>query len=127
MQVIHTAIWTSDLDRMKEFFIDEIGLEHTKDFVGDDGVTNYYVGGEGGATIQLKYDSDADTTVDPNGIAHIAISVDDSEGLAERLTERDDCRIVDGPKTFDDGVSEKRIAFVEGPDNYVFELEQTLE
>lgn len=127
MQVTHTAVWTSDLDRMKEFLIDEVGLEHSHDFVGDDGVTNFYVGGEDGATIQLKYDPDAETEVDPSGLAHIAIAVEDTDGLVERLTDRPDCRTVDGPKTVDDGVSSKRIAFVEGPDGYVLELEQTLE
>lgn len=127
MEVIHTAIWTSDLDRMKEFFIDEIGLTHSHDFVGEDGVTNYYVGGEDGATIQLKYDPDADISVDPSGLAHIAISVDDSEGLAHELAENPDCQIVVGPKEVHDGISQKRIAFVEGPDDYVVELEQTLE
>jgi lactoylglutathione lyase len=127
MEVIHTAIWTTDLDRMKEFFIDDIGLEHQKDFVGDDGVTNYYVGGEDGARIQLKHDPEADIEVDPSGIAHVAISVDDTDGLVESLAERDDCQTVDGPKTINDGVADRRIAFVEGPDGYVFELEQTLE
>lgn len=126
MQVNHTAIWTSDLDRMKEFFIDDIGLQHTKDFVGDDGVTNYYVGGEEGATIQLKHDPDDERAVDPRGLAHVAISVDDTDGLVDRLTELVDCRVVDGPMTVNDGVSDKRIAFVEGPDGYVFELEEDL-
>ena len=127
MRVIHTAIWTSDLDRMKEFYVDELGLEHSHDFVGDDGVTNYYVGGEDGATIQFKYDPDAETSVEPDGLAHIAISVDDTDGLVDRLSDLPYCRVVDGPKTVDDGVSSKRIAFVEGPDGYVLELEQTLE
>ncbi|QIO25208.1 VOC family protein [Haloarcula sp. JP-L23] len=127
MQVIHTAIWTSDLDRMTEFFEDDIGLEHSHDFVGNDGVTNYYVGGDEGATIQLKHDPDENKEIDPSGIAHVAISVDDSKSLAERLSNRDDCRIVDGPKEVNDGISDKRIAFVEGPDGYVYELEQTLE
>lgn len=127
MQVIHTAIWVTDLDRMKEFLEDDIGLEYAHDFVGDDGVTNYYVDGEDGATIQLKYDPDGDREVDPSGIAHIAISVDDSEALVERVTDRPDTHVVNGPQTFDDGVSTKRIAFVEGPDGYVFELEETVE
>jgi len=112
---------------MKEFFVDEIGLTHSHDFVGDDGVTNYYVGGEEGAMIQLKHDPDEDISVDPSGLAHIAISVDDSEGLAHELAENSDCEIVFGPRQVDDGISQKRIAFVEGPDGYVVELEQTLE
>lgn len=127
MQVNHTAIWTSDLDRMREFLTDDLDLEHQKDFEGGDGVTNYFLTGEGGAAIQLKYDADSDDTVDPSGLAHIAISVDDTDALVEQFTDRSDYEIVNGPMTVNDSVSDKRIAFVEGPDGYVFELEQDLD
>lgn len=126
MQVNHTAIWTSDLDRMKAFLTEDLELEHQKDFEGGDGVTNYFVSAEGGAAIQLKHDPDGNGEVDPSGLAHIAISVDDTDALVDRVTERSDCQIVDGPMTVNDSVSDKRIAFVEGPDGYVFELEQDL-
>lgn len=126
MQVVHTAIHVSDLDKMKEVFMDELGLEYVKDFEGGDGVTNFYVAGDGGASIQLKHDPDDEGPVEPSGIDHLSLSVDDSEALADRLSRRDDCRIVSGPKTVNDTVSDKRIAFVEIPDGYVLELEQDL-
>lgn len=127
MRVVHTAIWVSDLDRMTEFLVDHLGLEHTKDFVGGDGVTNFYVSGDGGAAIQLKYDPEGDYEVEPSGVDHLSLAVDDTDGLVERLLDETDCTVVKGPKTVNDSVSDKRIAFVEIPDGYVLELEQTLE
>lgn len=126
MQVVHTAIWVSDLDHTKEIFMDELGLEYVKDFEGGDGVRNFYVAGDGGASIQFKYDPDEDREIEPAGLDHISLSVDDSEGLARKLAERDDCRIVAGPKEVNDTVSDKRVTFVEIPDGYVLELEQDL-
>ncbi|SFR64287.1 VOC family protein [Halogeometricum limi] len=127
MRVVHTAIWVSDLDETSKFFIDHLGLDHVKDFVGGDGVTNFYVAGDGGASIQLKYDPDGDYDVEPSGIDHLSLAVDDTDGLVERLQSETDCSVVKGPKTVNDSVSDKRIAFVEIPDGYVLELEQTLE
>ena len=127
MQIVHTAIRVSDLDRTKEILMDELGLEYVKDFEGDDGVTNFFIAGESGASLQLKYDPDEERDIEPSGIDHVSLSVDDTEELADRLDRRDDCQIVSGPKTVNDTVSDKRITFVEIPDGYVLELEQNLE
>lgn len=127
MQVVHTAIWVSDLNQTKEIFMDELSLEYVKDFEGSDGVTNFYVAGDGGASIQLKYDSEGEYEIEPKGIDHLSLSVDDSEQIAKNLDKRNDCEIVSGPKTVNDTVSEKRVTFVEIPDRYVLELEQNLE
>ncbi|MGM0590445.1 MAG: VOC family protein [Halobacteriota archaeon] len=125
MKVLHTALWVSDLDASKEFYIDELGLEHTRDFVGDDGVTNFYVAGDGGAELQFKYDSDGVETVDPSGVDHISIGVEDADETVDRLVDRTGCRVVVEPQTIDIGEGPIRVAFVEDPDGYVLELEQS--
>jgi len=121
MDVAHVAIWVSDLESSKAFYEDGLGLEYAKDFVGSDGVTNYFVSGETNTFIQLKYDDGEE--VEPSGIAHIAISVDDTDEVFERLASRDDCTVVQEPQD----LSTVRNAFVADPDGYVLELEQRFE
>ena len=124
MDVIHTAIWVSDLDEIREFYIDGLGLEHTWDFVGDDGVTNFYVAGDDGGEIQFKHDG-GDRAIDPAGIDHIAVTIDDVDSMVERLTGEFDGTLTQGPMTVD--AAGARVAFVEGPDGYVVELVQSLD
>lgn len=125
MDVIHTAIWISDLEETKAYYIDALGLEHTWDFVGPDGVTNFYVAGDSDAEIQFKYDADRDEPVEPAGIDHVAVSVEDVDAKAESLVAETPYDIVAGPKTVD--AAGARVAFVEAPDEYVVELVQPLD
>ena len=119
MRVDHTAVWTADLDRARAFYEDGLGLEHVDDFVGGDGVQNYYVGGNGGAAIQFKYDGDR-TDVASNGMDHIALVVDDTEAIFDAVVERFDPPVVKPPTVVHDG--DKLIAFVEDPDGHVVEF-----
>lgn len=119
MEVIHTAIWISDLEETKAFYINALGLSHTRDFEGGDGALNYYVAGDEGAEIQFKYDPDQVDTVNPSGFAHIAVTVDDTEATVDRMVEETGCTVVSGPLEMDSGVV---IAFIEDPDGYQVEL-----
>lgn len=125
MDVIHTAIWVSDLEETKAYYIDALGLEHTWDFVGPDGVTNFYVAGEAAAEIQFKYDPDREAPVNPDGIDHIAVSVEDVDAKADALAAETAYGIEKGPMTVD--AAGARVAFVEAPDDYVVELVQPLD
>jgi len=119
MDVIHTAIWVSDLKEARDFFVDGLGLEENWSFTLD-GVENVYVGGEHGE-IQLRYDpSRDDPTPDRETIDHVAVSVDDADAETERVAEETGCTVLDGPLTVED--AEARVSFVEGPDGYVIEL-----
>ena len=119
MEVAHTALWVSDLDATAAFYEDVLGLEYRQEFVLD-GVLNYYVGTEDGAELQFKYDEDADDEVDPSGIDHVAVTVDDTDATFERVVEEADPVVVMEPTTVD--VAERRVAFVEDPDGYVVEF-----
>lgn len=125
MDVIHTCIWVSDLEEAKNYYIDALGLEHTWDFVGPDGLTNFYVAGEADAEIQFKYDPDSDASVNPDGIDHLAVSVDDVDAKAEELAAETEYDIEQGPMSVD--AAGARVAFVGAPDGYVVELVQPLD
>lgn len=122
VDVIHTAIWVSDLDETRAFYVDALGLSHTWDFERD-GVTNFYVGSDEGAEIQFKHEPGRGA-VDPAGIDHLAVSVDDADAVLERLRAETDTEVVMGPTTVD--AADAYVAFVTDPDGYVVELVQDL-
>ncbi|XVH30245.1 VOC family protein [Haloferacaceae archaeon DSL9] len=119
MDVIHTAIWVADADRTIEFYRDGLGLDLNWEFTAD-GVRNVYLGGEHGE-LQFKHEQDGDHPVGTaGGLDHVAVGVDDADAVFERVTERTDCPVVEGPTTMEE--ISRRVAFVEDPDGYVVEL-----
>ena len=124
MDVLHTAVWVADLDVTSGFYEDVLRLEHSRDFVGGDGVTNYFVTGGSDAEIQFKHDADADVETDPGTMDHLAVAVEDVDVTTDRAVEEFDSRIVDGPMDLEDmGV---RVAFITDPDGYTVELIEQL-
>lgn len=120
MEVHHTAVLVSDLEETTAFYEDGLGLEYAWDFVNDDGVHNYYVTGEELDTwIQFSDDPDVDE-VDPSGIAHLAVMVDDPDAVFERVVERTGCPVVMEPT--DVPAADARVAFVTDPDGYDVEI-----
>lgn len=123
MQVAHTALWVRDLDATSEFYEEILGLEYQREFTLD-GVVNYYVGTDDGATLQFKYDPDADGDVTPSGVDHVAIAVDDVDATFERVVAAADPVVVTEPTDVD--VADRRVAFVEDPDGYHVEFVQEI-
>ncbi|MFB6362302.1 MAG: VOC family protein [Halobacteriales archaeon] len=121
MHVIHAAINVSDLDATTEFYEGVLGLEHQWDFTLD-GVINYYVGADEGAEIQFKYDPESDEPVEPAGIDHLALSVEDVDATFERVVTESNCSVVLEPTLIEPAGS--RVAFVTDPDGYVVEFVQ---
>ncbi|WP_251329821.1 VOC family protein [Haloplanus pelagicus] len=129
MGLIHTAIQVSDLDATRAFYEDALDFEHRLDFEwpadDEDAVYNYYVGRGDGAEIQFRYDPGRTDPVEPTGIDHLALDVDDVDAEFDRLVEATDCPVVSEPTTVDPAGT--RVAFVEDPDGYVVELVEQLE
>ncbi|MFB6138597.1 MAG: VOC family protein [Halobacteriaceae archaeon] len=120
MDVLHTAIWVSDLDATTTFYEDHLGLSQTREFVGDDGAVNYFVAGEGDTEIQFKHDPEGDgEPVDPGDFDHVALAVEDTDAMVEHVVEETAGSLRAGPMDHD---GELRIAFVEDPDGYGVEL-----
>lgn len=117
--VIHTALWVSDLDATIDFYADGLGLERNWEFTSD-GVRNVYLGGPRGE-YQFKYDPEGDRETGPGGgLDHVAVGVESTDEAFERLVERADPPVVEEPTTMTD--IDRRVAFVEDPDGYVVEL-----
>jgi lactoylglutathione lyase len=126
MRVIHTALWVADIDRTLEFYVDGLGLERTNEFVGGDGATNCYLAGDDGTELQFKYHADEPgAPVEPAGIDHVAVEVDDTDAELERLVEETGCPVRRGPLTSEG--ANARVAFIEDPDGYGVELVEFLD
>jgi lactoylglutathione lyase len=120
MDVVHTALWVSDLDATTQFYEETLGLGFSREFEGEDGVVNYFVSGESETELQFKYDPEADRDVSPSAFAHTALTVED---LEETLTAVEDSAgtVTAGPMDHED----VRIAFGEDPDGYGLEFIET--
>jgi lactoylglutathione lyase len=121
MDIIHHAVWVSDVEKTLDFYVDELGLEKTKEFVSGDGARNVYVAGENSVEIQFKHEPDRDIGPGPNGpFDHVAIEVDDIDGELNRLVEKGSATLVRGP--LDSEGANARVAFIEDPAGYGIEL-----
>jgi len=121
VDVIHNAIWVSDIEETMAFYVDALGLEKTHEFESGDGATNVYVAGESDTEIQFKYDPEKDLgDLDAGGYDHVAVAVDDTDAEVERLVEETGCTVRRGPLTSEG--ANARVAFIEDPDKYGIEL-----
>lgn len=119
MDVIHSAIWVSDIEQSLEFYTEVLDLERTRSFVSGDGAENIYIAGDSDVELQLKYDPDRDVPA-PAGIDHVAIAVDDTDAEVERICGELGYTLRRGPLTSDG--ANARVAFIEDPDGYGVEL-----
>ena len=124
MDVIHTALWVSDIEQTRAFYVDALGLTENWSFTADDGVENVYIGGSH-AELQFKYDPDGGPAIDSGSVDHVAVGVESTDETFERLLDRADPPVQEAPTTMD--AIDRRVAFVEDPDGYVVELVERLE
>ena len=121
MDVIHSAIWISDVEQTLDFYVGALGLEKTNEFVGGDDARNIYVAGDGDAEIQFKHNPEHDLgEVSTARFDHLALEVDDTDAEVERLVDETDTELLRGP--LDSTGAGARVAFITDPDDHVIEL-----
>ena len=110
----HIALWTTDLERSKQFYAKYFGAHAGREYANPaKGFRSIFLGFEGGARIEVMQTSKLSPVVlEPGaermGLTHIAISVGSVEqvdALTRRLNE-DGFGIVDGPRRTGDGYYE---------------------
>ena len=125
MDVIHHAIWVSDLERVLEFYVDELGLEKTNEFESGDGATNVFVAGGSDVELQFKHEDGREIERSENGVYdHVAVAVDDTDAEVERLCDEGSATLTRGP--LDSEGANARVAFIEDPEGNGIELVQEL-
>ena len=121
MKIEHIAIWTADLEGMKQFYLQFFDLKSNQKYYNPKKeFTSYFLSFGEGARIELMHRPDVSEFIKKSGamlgLTHFAISVGSKEKV-DALTEsiRDNgYKVVGEPRTTGDGYYESVIADPEG-------------
>lgn len=121
MKIEHIAIWTADLERMKQFYLQFFDLQSNEKYYNPKKqFTSYFLSFKDGARIELMHRPEISEFIKKPGsmlgLTHFAISVGSKEKV-DSLTERirnAGHSIIGEPRTTGDGYYESVIADPEG-------------
>lgn len=124
MRIEHVAIWSGDVDRLKNFYVTWFDASAGERYVNPKtGFESYFLGFTGGARLELMQRPDVTAASPPvaRGLAHLALVVGD-EAAVDTLTARlaaDGHRVVGRPRRTGDGYYE---SVIHDPDGNTIEL-----
>jgi lactoylglutathione lyase len=120
MQFVHTNVRVRDIDASLRFY-EALGFQR-RGRLQFDGAYNVYLGLPGdGDTLELTVNEGREEPYDlGSGYGHVALAVEDLDGLLERLAEQG--IEPEKPPYAPGGREEFRICFVADPDGYRIEL-----
>ena len=122
MRLEHAAIWTRDLDGLKQFYERYLGARAGDRYVNSSkGFCSYFLEFDDGARLELMQmasipDSRDDPIAQATGLIHLAFAVG-SETAVNELTRRlaaDGYRVLDGPRRTGDGYYESAVLDPDG-------------
>ncbi len=120
MHIAHIAIWTKDLEAMKDFYIRYFGGENNEKYINPKNkFESYFITFKSGAKLELMRKESITNQLEVEeriGITHIAFSLG-SEDTVISLTEilRADGYVIAGePRTSGDGYFESVVLDLEG-------------
>lgn len=121
MHIEHLAIWAHDLEKMRRFYMDFLGLSSNEKYVNEKKqFSSYFLSFDTGARLELMQRPDIDEFVRPAnsklGLVHFAISVG-SEAKVNEMTDQVHefgGKVVGPPRTTGDGYYESVVADPEG-------------
>ncbi|MDF0717398.1 VOC family protein [Muricauda sp. 334s03] len=121
MKIEHIAIWTSDLEKMRAFYLRFFELESNEKYYNPKKqFSSYFLSFKNGARIELMHRPDISEFITNRdtklGLAHFAISVG-SKQKVDALTEsirKNGFTVIGEPRTTGDGYYESVIADPEG-------------
>ena len=120
MQLIHTCYRITDPEKSVTFY-EALGLEKRRELPIREEAVNIFMGvpGEPGPELELTYNFGVESYELGTAYGHIALTVDDLDGILERLKDQG-IEPEKQPYTVRDGGS--RLCFVRDPDQYRVEL-----
>lgn len=122
MKIDHIAIWTTDLERLRTFYMKYFGAtSNEKYFNPSKNFSSYFLSFEGDCSIEIMEmpgipESENDIYKQFQGLIHFALHVD-SKAEVDKLTEilrTDGVEIVGEPRTTGDGCYESVILDPDG-------------
>lgn len=124
MKIEHLAVWVSDMERMREFYMRYFAAKSNSLYVNDKkGFASYFLTFSSGSRLELmkKVGIDKESQPDQLGWAHVAFSVGSKEEV-DLLTEKlriDGYTIQGEPRTTGDGYYE---SVIEDPEGNIVEI-----
>ncbi len=115
MKIEHVAIWTKDLESLKNFYVGYFGGKaNTKYYNPAKGFQSYFITFDSGARLELMYMPEipkkTNDTVGKQhlGIIHMAFGVDSMSEVDEKAEElkKDGYKVINGPRKTGDGYYE---------------------
>lgn len=120
MRIDHIALWTTDLERLKDFYLCHFGAEAGEKYINPKKrFESYFLSFANGCRLELMTIAGLNGTppdCPQPGYAHLALSVG-SEEAVDRLTEQlrsAGAPVVDGPRRTGDGCYESVILDPDG-------------
>lgn len=122
MQIEHIAVWTKNLETLKEFYVQHFGARAGSKYVNAKrGFESYFLQFETGGRIEIMSSPDlnqieSNNTYPSVGYAHIAFSVGSREIVDELTTRLQEAgfELLSGPRTTGDGYYESVILDPDG-------------
>jgi lactoylglutathione lyase len=117
MKIEHIAIWSNDIDRLRDFYVQYFGASSNNKYINKKkGFSSYFLSFEDGSRLELMSVTNlvafpGESNINYVGMAHFAISVGSSakvDGLTA-LLKQNGFKVVDGPRTTGDGYYESII------------------
>lgn len=119
ISITHIAIYTTDIERAKEFYTKYFGGVSNSKYTNTKGFSSYFITFPSGARLELMSHTELETgpVLDKvNGISHIAFSVGSKEEVV-RITEQiceDGYHLYSAPRSTGDGYFESVVADNDG-------------
>lgn len=122
MKIEHLAIWTHDLEKVKDFYIRYFNMKCGEKYSNTKkNFSSYFLSFEGGSTrLELMHRPDISTFLKNHstslGLTHFAISVGNKK-MVDQLTEQlhaEGYKIIGEPRTTGDGYYESVVEDCEG-------------
>lgn len=123
MNISHTALWVSEYEETKRFYIETLGLDQAQETVDGNGVYNLYLTGSSDTELQFKYDPDKYRNVSTDAIDHIAFDTTQLDEMFQVIRDEFGTKVVMEPTTRETRRGyQATIALVEDPTGYTVEL-----
>lgn len=120
MRIEHAALYVSDLERARDFFVNYLGGASNGGYHNrNTGFRSFFITFDGGARLEIMTRpgmADMEKPLDRTGYAHLAFSLGSRERV-DALTARlaaDGYRVVSGPRVTGDGYYESCVVAIEG-------------
>jgi lactoylglutathione lyase len=124
----HLALWISDWEKTKKFYVNCLDMTTRWELEDEDGIWNYYISGPDEFEVQLKEINESRNIKSVDCIAHIAIEVDELDKKFDKVISKFNTKVIKTPATRESRRGNRvRIGLIQDPDGYTIELLERLE